>query len=144
LFYRFSDKAVYYRYFSPIKTMPHKKMQEYVNIDYGRTISIVGILEESGVERIITEGRYVRLDDRPFADTAFIVDEKYQGSGVGTYLFELLVKIAKSRGIKGFTADVLTDNKSMMKVFEKNQYPLRAVVDGGICELTIPFSSEEI
>ncbi len=144
LFYRFSDKAVYYRYFSPIKTMPHTKMQEYVNIDYGRTISIVGILEESGVERIITEGRYVRLDDRPFADTAFIVDEKYQGSGVGTYLFKLLVKIAKSRGIKGFTADVLTDNKSMMKVFEKNQYPLRVVVDGGICELTIPFSGEEI
>ena len=26
LFYRFSDKAIYYRYFTPIKTMPHAKM----------------------------------------------------------------------------------------------------------------------
>ena len=144
LFYRFSDRAVYYRYFSPIRAMPHKKMQEYVNIDYGRTISIVGVLEEEGVERIITEGRYVRLTDRNVADVAFIVDEKYQGLGIGTYIFDLLVTTAKSRGIKGFIADVLTDNKSMMKVFEKNQYPLRVTVDGGICEVTIPFSKEEI
>ncbi len=144
LFYRFSDKAVYYRYFSPIKTMPHKKMQEYVNINYGRTISIVGILEDGGAERLITEGRYVKSDNGRSADVAFIVDEKYQGSGVGTYLFELLINIAKSRGIKGFTADVLTDNKSMMKVFEKNQYSLRAVVEGGIYAVTIPFSEEEI
>jgi len=41
LFYRFSDEAVYYRYFSPIKTMPHTKMQEYVNVDYRNTMSIV-------------------------------------------------------------------------------------------------------
>lgn len=142
LFYRFSDKTVYYRYFSPIKTMPHKKMQEYVNIDYDRTISIVGILDEDGVKRIIAEGRFVKYDEGKSADVAFIVDEKYQGTGVGTYLFELLVKTAKTRGVNFFTADVLTDNKSMMKVFEKNQYPLRAVVEGGIYSVTIPFSGE--
>ncbi|MBC8177002.1 MAG: GNAT family N-acetyltransferase, partial [Deltaproteobacteria bacterium] len=61
LFYRFSDKAVYYRYFSPIKTMPHAKMQEYVNIDYSKTMSIVGLMGEPGEGRIIAEGRYVRL-----------------------------------------------------------------------------------
>jgi len=41
LFYRFSDESVYYRYFSPIKTMPHKQMQEYVNMDCDRTLSII-------------------------------------------------------------------------------------------------------
>lgn len=34
LYYRFSDKSIYYRYFSPITTMPHSRMQSYVNIDY--------------------------------------------------------------------------------------------------------------
>ncbi|MDP3286233.1 MAG: acetyl-CoA hydrolase/transferase C-terminal domain-containing protein, partial [Desulfobacterales bacterium] len=41
LFYRFSDEAVYYRYFSTVKTMPHSRMQEYVNVDFNRTMSIV-------------------------------------------------------------------------------------------------------
>ena len=46
LFYRFSDKAIYYRYFSPIKTMPHERMQEYVNVDYRDVLSIVGLRSE--------------------------------------------------------------------------------------------------
>ncbi len=142
LFYRFSDQAVYYRYFSPIKTMPHIAMQEYVNVDYRHIISIVGLIEESGIERIIAEGRYVLLKDRPYADVAFIVDEKFQGSGVGSFLFETLIKIAIKRGVKGFTADVLTENKPMLKVFEKAPFPMHAVVRSGTYELVIPFSEE--
>ncbi|MCK4534699.1 MAG: GNAT family N-acetyltransferase, partial [Syntrophobacterales bacterium] len=142
LFYRFSDQAVYYRYFSPIKTMPHIAMQEYVNVDYRHIMSIVGLIEESGIEHIIAEGRYVLLKDRPYADVAFIVDEKLQNTGVGSFLLETLIKIARKRGIEGFTADVLTENKPMIKVFEKTSFPMHAVVRSGTYELTIPFSEE--
>jgi len=142
LFYRFSDQTVYYRYFSPIKTMPHRKMQEYVNVDYRRIMSVVGIVEDAGVERIIVEGRYVRSEERPDADVAFTIDEKYQGKGIGTYLFHFLISLAKKRGIEAFTADVLTDNKPMMSVFEKAPFPIKAVVNSGIYELVIPFSRE--
>jgi acyl-CoA hydrolase/RimJ/RimL family protein N-acetyltransferase len=140
LFYRFSDQAVYYRYFARIKTMPHGKMQEYVNVDYRRVMSIVGIVQEKGIDRIIAEGRYVRLPDRPYADTAFLVDEAYQGKGISTYLLNLLIRIAREQGgIEGFRADVLLDNKSMLRVFEKTPFPLRAVVSEGAYEIVISF-----
>ena len=142
LFYRFSDQAVYYRYFSPIKTMPHMKMQGYVNVDFNRTMSIVGVVEEGGVDKIIAEGRYVIVEDGTFADTAFIVDEDYQGKGIATFLFNLLMQLARQRGIKGFNADVLTANKAMMKVYEKSPYPMKATVSEGAYELTIPFPDE--
>ncbi len=144
LFYRFSDRAVYYRYFSPIKVMPHGKMQEYVNVDYRTVMSIVGVIQEAGVERIIAEGRYVRLKDRPYADLAFVVDETYQGRGIASFLYGILIRIARERGgIKGFTADVLADNKAMLKVLEKSPYPLRATLSAGAYELVIPFEEEE-
>ncbi|MCX5838020.1 MAG: GNAT family N-acetyltransferase, partial [Deltaproteobacteria bacterium] len=139
LFYRFSDNAVYYRYVSAIKSMPHRKMQEYVNVDYQRIMSIVGTVEESGTERLIAEGRYVRHNDRPFADVAFVVDENFQGRGVASFLFETLIRVARELGIEGFTADVLADNKAMLKVFEKAPLPIRAVMEFGIYNLTIPF-----
>jgi acyl-CoA hydrolase/GNAT superfamily N-acetyltransferase len=142
LFYRFSDQSVYYRYFSPIKMMPHMKMQEYVNVDYRRIMSIVGIIDESGAERIIAEARYVKVKDSTFADVAFIVEEKYQGIGMGTFLLKTLTKIARKKGIEGFTADVITDNKPMLKVFEKSEFPVHAVVNTGVYELTIPFNEE--
>jgi len=141
LFYRFSDQAVYYRYFSPIKTMPHNKMQEYVNVDYRYVMSIVGAVEESGVEKIIAEARYIRLNNEPRADTAFVVDESYQGRGIASYLFDLLIRIAREEGITEFTADVLADNKAMLKVYEKAPFPIKAVVSAGVYELIIPFMS---
>ncbi len=142
LFYRFSDESVYYRYFSPVKTMPHKKMQEYVNIDYRNIMSIVGLVGEPGEGRIVAEGRYVLSGDSPYADIAFIVDEAYKGKGIATYLFLNLIKVAQERGIQGFTADVLASNKSMLKVFEKSPYPVKMVMDSGVYELTIPFEAK--
>ncbi|MBW1819420.1 MAG: GNAT family N-acetyltransferase [Deltaproteobacteria bacterium] len=139
LFYRFSDEAVYYRYFSPIKTMPHARMQDYVNIDYRRTMSVVGLVGEPGEGRIIAEARYVRLPDRPLADVAFVVDETHKGKGIAGYLFETLMKIANERGIEGFTADVLATNTAMLKVFEKSPVPFKAVLDSGVYTLEIPF-----
>jgi RimJ/RimL family protein N-acetyltransferase len=139
LFYRFSDEAVYYRYFTPVKTMPHAKMQKYVNVDHNRTVSIVGLVGEAGAGRIIAEGRFVRVPLRPLADVAFVVDEAYQGLGIGTHMLKMLVQTAVEKGLHGFTANVLATNKAMMKVFEKSALTLKATLEDGTYSLTIPF-----
>ena len=141
LFYRFSDESVYYRYFTPLKTMPHSKMQEYVNIDYSQVMSIVGLVGDLGKGHIIAEARYVKHKDRPYADVAFIVDEEYQNLGIATYLYKLLMRLAKERGLQGFTADVLPANKEMMRVFEKGGTEVKATLEYGVYCLTIPFFS---
>ncbi len=143
LFYRFSDKTVYYRYFTPIKVMPHTKMQEYVNTDRNRIMAIVGLAGEPGQEQIIAEARFVRDLNRPYADVAFVVDEKYQGLGIASFMYQMLVRLAKETGLKGFTADVLATNKSMMKVFEKGNIPVKATLESGIYELLIDFESTD-
>jgi len=90
-------------------------------------------------DHIIAEARFTRHPDRPYGDTAFIVDEKYQGSGIATYLFRMLLPIARERGLKGFTADVLASNKGMMRVFEKGGLPFEAKMEQGVFSMTIPF-----
>jgi acyl-CoA hydrolase/RimJ/RimL family protein N-acetyltransferase len=139
LFYRFSDQAVYYRYFSPIKTMPHAKMQQYVNIDCNRTCSIVAIIGPPESEHLIAEARFVKDRTRPYGDVAFVVDEEYQGAGIASYMLEMLIRLAKERGLQGFVADVLASNKSMLKVFEKTGLPVQANLSGGAYEITMPF-----
>ncbi|MEW6266501.1 MAG: GNAT family N-acetyltransferase [Thermodesulfobacteriota bacterium] len=141
LFYRFSDESVYYRYFTPIKAMPHARMQEYVNVDYRRCLSIVGLVGEPGQGHIIAEARYVKDPQNNLADVAFVVDEEYQGLGIASYLFHLLGQQARKEGIKGFSADVLATNKSMMKVFEKSGLPVKASFDSGAYHLVMPFET---
>jgi hypothetical protein len=69
-------------------------------------------------------------------------EDKPWGKKIIPFLFHYLIKTAKERGIKGFTADVLASNKAMLKVFEKSSYPVKAVVESGVYELTIPFDHE--
>jgi len=142
LFYRFSTESVYYRYFSPIKAMPHTRMQKYVNVDYSQNLSIVGLVGEPGGGRIIAEARYVTMQDRPYADTAFVVDEDYQGKGIATYLLNTLMRIAKERGLQGITADVLPNNTAMWKVYQKAPYPLRSISKTDYHHLTITFDED--
>ena len=55
----------------------------------------------------------------------------------------MLIGIARKKGIEGFTADVIADNKAMLKVFEKAPFPIRAVMEYGIYNLSIPFEDPE-
>ncbi|GAB6094321.1 hypothetical protein JCM14469_05730 [Desulfatiferula olefinivorans] len=142
LFYRFSDTAVYYRYFTPVTAMPHTKMQSYVNIDYGTTMSIVGLVGDVGHGRIIAEARFVMNTDKTFADVAFVVDEEYQNLGIASYLYKRLIELAKEQGLKGFTADVLSSNREMMKVLGKFGVDLKSRMEDGVYALTILFKQD--
>ncbi len=140
LFYRFSDATVYARYFHSVSSMPHAKMQEYVNIDWNQVMSIVGLAGEEGQGRIIAEARYIKIPQSPLAEAVFVVDEKYQRFGIATSLYNMLVQLAKERGVKGFQAEVLFSNIGMMKVFRKGQLPVNARLESGVYHLEIPFS----
>jgi acyl-CoA hydrolase/GNAT superfamily N-acetyltransferase len=142
LFYRFSNQTVFRRFLFPISTMPHNKMQEYVNVAYSHMMSVVALVGESDQETIIAEARYVKDEKSGYGDLAFVVDEDYQGIGIGSYLYEMLIRLAKDRGLKGFTAEVLPANQSMMKVFENGLLPVNARVEQGLSRLTISFDEQ--
>jgi len=140
LFYRLSDKSVAYRYFYPIKTMFHADIQEYVNIDYRYSLSLIGLPEDPNSDRIIAEARFDRIDLKElYAELSFMVDEEYQHLGIGTYLCEKLTRLAKERQLKGFTADILTENEKMRRVFQKMGWNIKCKRSGGIDRLTMDF-----
>ena len=119
LFYQFPEEAKYLRYFSAIRTMSHKEMQRYVDIDYRQNLSIVGMIQERGIERIIAECRYSFYQDENIYEMAFLVDAEFQGIGIAKFMLEYLLSIAKERGLERLSAYVLARNKKMISVFEK-------------------------
>lgn len=137
LFYRFSDAAVYNRYFSRIPAMPHEKMQDYVNVDCRSVLSVVGLAGGGEAERIVAEARYAADPASASADVAFLVDEGYQGKGVGGFLLRLLARLAAERGVRRFTADVLPGNRAMFRVFERSGFTVDARVAEGAYRVTV-------
>ncbi len=139
-FYRCSKEAIYYRFFYAIKTMAHDKMQKYVNVDYSREVSIVGMVDTSEEQnQIVAEARLIR-DERTYSgEVAFLIDQAYQGIGIGSFMLKLLVDFGKKQRFKGITAEVMPDNYPMIKVFEKLGLPMEANLDGGAYHIEISF-----
>ena len=117
LFYGSSAESKFMRYFMPVQIMPHIKMQLYVNIDYERIMSIVGTIQNEGMEKIIAEARYARDDKSGECEMAFIVDERYQGKGIASFLLNCLISIARNRGESKLSAVIMPQNDRMAKVF---------------------------
>jgi acyl-CoA hydrolase/RimJ/RimL family protein N-acetyltransferase len=142
LFYRLSDKSVEYRYFYPIKAMFHSDMQEYVNIDYRDSMSLIGLIDDPNCDRIIAEARFDRLSPQATsAELSLMIDDEYQHIGIGTWLCEILIGLAKERQLKEFTADVLTNNLKMHHVFQKMDWTTKVKRVDEVDRLTMNFNS---
>jgi RimJ/RimL family protein N-acetyltransferase len=119
LLYTLSEEAVYYRFFTHLKRFPQKEIQQFVYIDHRQDEAIVVTVPEAHGEEIIAVGRYY-LDTRTNrAEIAFVVGDRWQGRGIGKFLLGTLTRIAKRNGIRGFTAEVLAENKAMQAVFNR-------------------------
>jgi RimJ/RimL family protein N-acetyltransferase len=143
LFYKFSDEAIYYRYFHTITIMPHAKMQEYVNVDWRHTMSIVGLVGEPGEGVIIAEARYICGPSGRDAEIALIVDENYGNHGIATYMVDMLTKLGKNRGVDFFTAEVLCSNRKIMNVFKKVFPDLETLMSDQVYSVVMPFYKKE-
>ncbi len=120
LFYALSQETIYYRFMSRPKHIPRKEIQDFVFIDHRSDVAIVATVPESYGDSIIAIGRYYLDPKTNMAEVAFVVQDDWQNRGIGSLLLHYLVDIARRNGIRGFTAEVLRENRAMQRVFQKS------------------------
>jgi GNAT superfamily N-acetyltransferase len=139
LFYDLSQESVYFRYFSPRRSMPHDNLQRYVNLKEEDGLSLVVTMGPRENRRIIAEARYLVDPTSEYPEVAFMVAEEFQGRGIASFLLEYMTEIAKEQGYEGFRADVLMSNSPMIRVIEGGPYVVRKRVSDGVLTLTWRF-----
>jgi GNAT superfamily N-acetyltransferase len=112
-----------------------------VQIDYDSRLVLVGLLGEPGEERIIAVGRYVLDEQTRLAELAFVVEEEYQGRGIGIHLVRRLVEIVREKGFAGVTAQVLRANAPMLHIFQKLLPEMEQRADGTEVHLRYRFAA---
>ena len=77
------------------------------------------------------------------AEVAFTVADDLQNRGIGMLLLEHLVSLARGRGFRAFTAETLSENAAMLRVFaDAGLQAQRSLVDG-VYDLTFPLPADE-
>ena len=137
---RFSERTRYLRYFSPYPRIPERDLQRFVTVDHHDREAFVVLAGE----RIVAVGRYERLGpDAPDAEVAFVVEDAYQGRGIGSVLLEHLAAAAREEGISQFVAEVLPTNAQMLRVFADAGYQIRRQYADGVVHLSFPIAPTE-
>jgi acyl-CoA synthetase (NDP forming)/GNAT superfamily N-acetyltransferase len=77
------------------------------------------------------------------AEVAFAVADTMHHRGIATLLLEHLVSLARSRQIESFTAETLSENISMLRVFSDAGLPARSARAEGVVTITIPLPADD-
>ncbi|MEO0074314.1 MAG: GNAT family N-acetyltransferase, partial [candidate division WOR-3 bacterium] len=131
--------TIFYRFFSYLKAMPHEKLAKFVNVDYESEMAIVACIRESGEEKIIGSARYYVDRATGLAEYAIEVQDDWQNRGVGTALFEHLIRIAKIKGIKGLVGYVLDSNTRAYRLMTRTGLPIETRWSDGVYTMTMRF-----
>ena len=106
-----------------------------MNVDFVTHVALVAALEEDGRRVIIGGGRYIVVQPGK-AEVAFVVVDQYQGQGIGAALMRLAT-IARDAGFEELIAEVLADNISMLKVFQKSGLRLSTTHEAGVVHVAL-------
>ncbi len=139
LFYKLSEATMYYRFMGHQKRVSRHQIQDFVYIDHRNDVTIVGTLPESYGEDIIAVGSYYLDPKTNLAEVAFVVSDDWQNHGIGTFLLKHLMRIARRNGIRGFTAEVLVENKPMQAVINKSNTKVHSKVGTGVVSFEMAF-----
>ena len=131
MFYDLSDQTIINRFFSMLKSMPHRRLQEFCVIDYEDEMSLVVLHGKRPKQKMVGLGSYHMNPSTKRAEIAFLVADDWQGRGIGTYLMRELVKIARAKHIRGLTAEVLRDNVAMIALMHKAGVPPKSSIVNG-------------
>ena len=89
------------------------------NVDYQRRLAIVIERDTAAGPELIAVARYEPTAEPGVAEIALVVQDEWQGRGLGRLLLGELLAAAQARGHQRFRAYVLADNVRMLHLLSK-------------------------
>jgi RimJ/RimL family protein N-acetyltransferase len=135
LYDRLSRHTAYQRFFTVLRRLPTDWYHFFANVDYVRRLALVAERETVAGPQIIGVGRYEPSDEPDTAELAFVVEDGWQGRGLGALLLEAVLEAADARGVRRFRADVLADNYRMLRLLATRTEVLARKTEEGVTGL---------
>jgi len=132
---RLSAETVYRRFHSPLRWLPPETVRYLVTVDHDLREAVVA---DVGGE-VVGVARYDRSPADPAsAEFAVLVEDAWQGLGIGRQLLVELTALAAERGVRTLTASVQEDNDRMVGLIRRLLPGSTFTPDHGVYEVNSP------
>ena len=121
---RSSDRSVELRFFGPLKALSDDMARRFADVD-GRDKFALVALDPESPEEIVGIVRYAREGDQDGAEYAALIEDRFQGKGLGIRLTRCLIEAARENGIGYLYALVMRENADMLRLLRHLDFPER-------------------
>lgn len=133
---RLSEQSIYRRFFGLVPTLSDERAEYFTHIDNTNRIALVA-LDPQCPDEIIAVVRLDASPDMRSAEYAAIVEDRWQGRGVGFSLTKRLFEIARARGFREIVAFVLSGNDRMVTLLRDCGLPSRTRCEAGVTRIEL-------
>lgn len=132
LFSRLSPETLYRRFMTAVPRINQGLLERLVNVDYTDRLAIVALIGDE----IVGVARYDVVEPG-VAEVALVVEDEWQGRGIGSRLLWRISAAARARGVRSFAAEVLGENRPMMGLLHVLAEDLETRMADGVYEIHI-------
>jgi acetyltransferase len=149
LYHNLSAETRRLRFMGPRPELPDDvlwpEMTRRAHIDPLIEAALIATVQEEGRERAVGVARIVRdANDMSIAEAAIVVRDDYQGEGLGTMLFDLLLQVALVRGLKRLLIVSLAENTGMHRLVRKSGLPFTSQTSYGETTMVISLRDDQL
>jgi len=132
-----SERSVYLRYFHLMnleQRTTHERLTRICFIDYDREMALVAVRRnaETGESEILGVGRLMKIHGTGEAEIAVLISDNWQGRGLGKELLSRLLVVAADDKLAHVVADILPDNRGVMRILDKLGFTLKHSLDDDV------------
>jgi len=129
-----SERSIYLRYFHLMnleQRTTHERLTRICFIDYDREMALVAVRRnpETGESEILGVGRLMKIHGTREAEIAVLISDNWQGRGLGKELLSRLLVVAADDKLACVVADILPDNRGVMRILDKLGFSLKHSLD---------------
>ncbi len=133
---RSSERSIELRFFGPMRELSEEKARRFAEVDGKDRFALVA-LDPDDEREIVAVVRYERERGTDGAEYAALVEDRFQGRGLGIGLTRRLIEAAKERGIERLHALVLRENGRMLRLLRSLEFPERRRWENGLEHIEI-------
>ncbi|MGC9046249.1 MAG: GNAT family N-acetyltransferase [Thermodesulfovibrio sp.] len=116
---RCSERTISLRFFQRAIDLRHENLVRFCQVDYDRELAFVCVIKDGEEEKIVADVRLSKDPDGTDAEMAILVEDAWQGKGVGKALCSYAIEVARDLGVKRIWMDILKINTYMLGLSDR-------------------------
>ncbi|MCF2528217.1 GNAT family N-acetyltransferase [Yinghuangia soli] len=121
------------RYFTSIPRLPRAALERLLVPRAG--VTLVAVRPDGGIAAV---GSLLHTSEPGSGELALLVEDAWQGRGLGTAMLRRLGSLAQARGLAELRAHVLPGNRKMLGVFERAGLAGQRTFEEGVVRVSVP------